>query len=367
MIVSVLQENILKALTRTSRILSARPQLPILSTALLSASPGQLQVTTTNMETTEVVSVGAKTEKEGSFCVSAKLLTELVSSLRPDTVRLSLEEGALVVSSGKTKATIPGSPAGEFPPVATSPGAASPIEKSVISGALARVLFAAAVDDGRPLLTGVVLKKQKEELVIAATDGYRLSVSSVGLRFSQEDNLVVPARALTEVVRVGNEEKDIETISLSKTSDGQLLFTVGNTQITTRLIVGDYPVFEKIIPKTHTTRLIVETEALLRAVKTAAIFARDNANIVKLHVEKGRVVVSANTPQVGEDSVEVDADVEGEGGDIAFNCRFLLEFLNNFAPDRLAFEMTGSLNPGVFKPVEDPSCFHVIMPVRVQS
>ena len=367
MIVSVLQENLLRALSRTSRILSARPQLPVLSMALIEAGPGRLTITTTNMETTEIVSVAAKTEKEGSTCVSSRLLTELISSLRPDTVTLSVEDGALLVSSGRTRATIPGAPSSEFPPVAVQEGKGTPIEKKEISAALSRVLFAAAIDDSRPLLTGVVLKKQKDDLVIAATDGYRLSVSTVGLSFSEDDNLVVPARALAEVVKVGNEEKDADTLAFSKTADGQLLFTIGNTQIITRLITGDYPAFEKIIPKAHTTSLTIEAEALLRAVKTAAIFARDNANIIKIHVEKDKIVVSANTPMVGEDSVELDAEVEGEGGDIAFNCRFFLEFLNNFTGDQLTFEMTGSLNPGVFRPVGDASHFHVIMPVRVQG
>ncbi|HEY4511043.1 MAG TPA: DNA polymerase III subunit beta, partial [Candidatus Paceibacterota bacterium] len=206
MIVSVLQENLLRALSRTSRILSARPQLPVLSMALIEAGPGRLTITTTNMETTEIVSVAAKTEKEGSTCVSSRLLTELISSLRPDTVTLSVEDGALLVSSGRTRATIPGAPSSEFPPVAVQEGKGTPIEKKEISAALSRVLFAAAIDDSRPLLTGVVLKKQKDDLVIAATDGYRLSVSTVGLSFSEDDNLVVPARALAEVVKVGNEE-----------------------------------------------------------------------------------------------------------------------------------------------------------------
>ena len=121
------------------------------------------------------------------------------------------------------------------------------------------------------------------------------------------------------------------------------------------------------MPTTHTTRVLLDKERLVRAVKSAAVFAKDNANIVRFRIENQTIMVSANAPSVGENSVEVEAKVDGEGGDIAFNSRFLLEFLNNYNEDELLFEMTGSLNPGVFKPVKDESCLHIIMPVRVQA
>ena len=146
-----------------------------------------------------------------------------------------------------------------------------------------------------------------------------------------------------------------------------MIFVVGDTEIRTRLIDGDYPNFEKIIPTKYNTRVLLEKAALLSAAKSAAIFARDNANIVKLHIENQTVTISANTPQIGQNQVDVEANVDGEGGDMAINSRFLLECLSNFPGDELLFEMTGSLNPGVFRPVKDDSYLHIIMPVRVQG
>jgi DNA polymerase-3 subunit beta len=145
------------------------------------------------------------------------------------------------------------------------------------------------------------------------------------------------------------------------------VFTVGDTEIHTRPIAGEYPNIEKIVPTRHNTRAMIDKTSLLHAVKSASIFARDNANILRLHIENQTIIVSANTPQVGENHVEVEAKVDGEGGDIAFNSRFLLEFLNGFAGEELLFEMTGSLNSGVFKPVKDDSYLHIIMPVRVAA
>jgi DNA polymerase-3 subunit beta len=204
-------------------------------------------------------------------------------------------------------------------------------------------------------------------VIFTATDGYRLSIKKTALKIADELNILVPARALGEVIKVCGEEKSIKEVFMSKPEDAQLSFVIGDTEIRTRLIDGEYPNLEKIIPTKHNTRLVVEKEPLLKAVKSASVFARDSANIIRLHIEGQSITVAANTPQVGEDEIDIEAKVEGEGGDMAFNSRFLLEFLSNFQGEELVFEMTGSLNPGVFKPTKGDNYLHIIMPVRVQA
>ncbi|KKW10666.1 MAG: polymerase III subunit beta, DNA polymerase III subunit beta protein [Microgenomates group bacterium GW2011_GWC1_49_7] len=366
--VSILQENLLKALSRTGRVVSPKAQLPIMQNVLLAAGESRLRIVATNLETTEVVSVGAKVEKDGGICVSSRLLTDLVISLPQETVHLTAKEGALHIRAAGVNATIPGVPASEFPPVSAADGKKGvSLEKATLLDALVGVLFAAATDEGRPILTGIKVAKKGGAVVFAATDGYRLSVKHLTLSLVGDLDLVVPARALGEVFKVSQEEKDAGSVDMRQTGEGQLIFTIGDTEIHTRAIAGEYPNFEKIIPATHTTRVLVDKTSLLHAVKSAAVFARDSANILRFHIENQLLVVSANTPQVGENHVEVEAKVDGEGGDIAFNSRFLLEFLSGFTGDELLFEMTGSLNPGVFKPVKDDSYTHIIMPVRVTS
>ena len=366
--VSILQENLLKALARTGRAVSAKPQLPILSNVLLETENGGLRITATNMETTESVHAAAKVEKDGALCVPSRVLTEFVSSLPSETVALAIKDGSLSVRCSGFTATIPGVPGAEFPPVPQlGKTKGTSLQKQALINALNHVLFAAAADEGRPLLTGIRITHKDDTVVFAATDGYQLSVKKLALPIKNNVQLVVPARALSEVVKVSLEEKETEEIAFLQEEGGQLAFVVGDTEIFTRPIEGEYPNFEKIIPASHTTRVLVEKEALARAVKSAAIFARDNANIIRFHIENQTMVVSANTPQVGENQVEVSAKVDGDGGDIAFNSRFLLEFLANFSEDELLFEMTGSLNAAVFRPVKDDSFLHVIMPVRVSA
>lgn len=368
MIINVLQENLLKALTKASRIVPIKSQLPIIQNVLISTDEGRLKIVATNLEITEIIFVGAKVEKDGGICVSSRLLLEFISTLPQSTVRLETKEGALMIQSAGFRATIPGVAIEEFPPVtktATKKGIS--IDKDEILEATTRVVFAAATDEGRPILTGVRIQKKEEETVFAATDGYRLSVKRVALKTKEPIDFLIPARALGEVIKACQEDKTMKTIDIVMAGDGQAIFIVGDTEIRTRLIDGEYPNFEKIIPTKHNTRVLLDKTSFEKAVKAAAIFARDNANIIRLHIENQKVSVSANTPQVGEDQIDIDAKVDGEGGDMAFNSRFLLEFLSNFPEEELLFEMTGSLNPGVFKPVKDDSYLHIIMPVRVQG
>jgi len=368
MLLSVLQENLHRALARTSRVVATKPQLPILAHVLLRAEEGRLVVAATGTETTEVVWTGAKTEKEGGLCVPSRLFTELVGSLPQEAVRLEEKEGQLCVSCGNTSATIPGVSATEFPPVVPEEGpAGTSTEKGALAQGLGLALFAAATDEGRPILTGIKIVQKEKGAQFVATDGYRLSVVQSQASLPRGTDVVVPGRGIAEFLRVCQEEKEEKEVRLSFGVDGQTTLVVGDTRVVARQIGGEYPSFEKIIPARHNTSAAVDTQALARAVKSAAIFARDNANIVRLRVDKTTLTVSANAPQVGENSVGVDAQIEGEGGEIAFNSRFLLDLFSNFPEEELVFEMTGSLNPGLFRPAKDKNFFHVIMPVRVQA
>lgn len=366
--VTILQENLLTALSRAARIVPTKPQLPIIANVLLEAEEGRVKITATNLETTESVWVGAKVEKRGGLCVSSRLLLELVSSLPQTSVRLVVNEGALTVEAAGFRAVIPGVAAGEFPQAQEKEGPQQVVlKKDEFVRAVGQVVFAAATDEGRPLLTGIRIVDREGETLFAATDGFRLSLKKLSLKTKEPLDLLIPSRALSEVIKVSLEEKDIKEIGIAQTKSSQLVFTIGDTEIHTRLIDGEYVNFEKIIPTKHNTRVLVDKGALLAAIKSAAIFARDNANIIRFHIENQTVTVSANTPQVGENRVDVEAKVDGDGGEMAINSRFLLECLSNFPGEEVLFEMTGSLNPGVFRPPRDDSYLHIIMPVRVQG
>lgn len=365
---SVLQTHLITALSKIGKVISPKAQLPVLQNVLIETKENKLVIAGTNMETSMIASVRAKVEKEGGVCVPAKIFTEFITTLPEETVDVMCKEGTLIVKSNGYEASIPCVAKEEFPPLpqGKKPGG-SQLPKDVFISALDSVLYAAASDEGRPILTGIKIKKTGKETLFVATDGYRLSLKSVALTIEGDMNITIPARSLIEVVHVGQDSKDDDTITLKNIDETQLGFLLGDTEIYTRVIDGEYPNFDKILPKQYTTRAIIDKEAFVHAVKSAAIFARDNANIIKIHVKKGEITISANTPQVGQNKVTVENKGEGEEGDIAFNSRFVLDFLNHFPEEQFVFEMTGSLNPGVFKPVKDDNFLHIIMPVRTAT
>lgn len=360
---SILQEHLLPPLTFVGKNVSFKTQLPITQHVLLTVEKGRLRLATTNIETTTAAAVSAKTEKEGGLCVPSKLFMELVSSLPPGKIDLEVKEQQLSVVSSGYKATLPGVSIEEFPPVPSKKKTGEPLGAKEFTQAVKSVLFAAATDEGRPLLTGVKIKRGEGQTLFVATDGYRLSLKRTTLPLKEGFDKVIPGKALSLVMGMGV-EGDIE---FEETEDGQTGFFFGDNEIYTRAIEGEYPAYDRIIPKSNSTKAAIGKEAIVKAVKTAAIFAKDNANIVRFHFEDNMLTVSANTPQIGESKIDLGVSIEGDGGDVAFNSRFLLDFFSNVNADNLVFEMTGSLNPGVFKIADDDSFLHIIMPVRVQS
>lgn len=372
--VSLLQENLARGVGMASRMVASKAQLPVLANILLMTEQGKLRLSATNLETGMNLWLGGKVEKQGKITVPARVLGELVGSLPQDTVELVAEGDKLRVRCGKFKAVINGIAAEEFPGVPSlkkqkkKPGILR-LEKEVLASSVGQVALAAGVDEARPIFTGVKMEMGKNKIRLAATDGYRLSVKKIeGVKgVKKEQEMVVPARALVELVKVLGQEEKGEVVMAATDEERQLILATEEAEIVTRLLEGDFPDFDKIIPLSTKTTIELETEELQKAVRAAAIFARDSANIVKFKVEGSSLVISANAPQVGENEAELEGKKTGEDGEIAFNSRYLLEMLGVIGAERIKLSMSGALNPGVFRVVGDESWLHIIMPVRVQA
>jgi len=371
--VTVLQENLNQGLSLCSRFVASRPQLPILANILLKTENGRLKLSATDLEMGVSIWIGGKIEKEGETTVLAKVLTDFVSSLPAEKITLEIEENNLVVSSIFSKSTFPTISAADFPKLPTFPQKADLIlPLDLFSQAVSQVAFAAATDEGRPVLTGVLFKPEDEGISLVATDGYRLSIKKIHPSGGQKlrNSLIIPARVLTEISRLkegkDKEEKEGLKISLNE-KENQVVFALPDLELSSRLIEGEFPDITKVIPTERKTNVVFDREEFLRVVRIASIFARESANIVKLKIKDGKLRISANAPQLGENESVIDTKVEGDDQEIAFNFRFLLDFLNSILSEEVSLEMTGPLNPGVFRPFGDDSFFHIIMPVRIQS
>ncbi|OGO51046.1 MAG: DNA polymerase III subunit beta [Chloroflexi bacterium RBG_16_69_14] len=369
---SVMQENLARGLSVVSRAVSNRSTLPVLANVLLKTEDAGLKLTATNLEIGITYWVPGKIETDGATTVPARLLTDLVNSLPAgDRVDLTLQAGdTLDLHCGRFETHIKGIDADEFPAIgAAGERPTTRVAQNVLRRALAETAFAAASDEARPILTGVLARFEGDQLTLAAADNYRIAVKTIAILDPvPETSVVVPARALNELARIlADVDEPVEIVLAA--GKNQILFHVDGIDLVSRLIDGQFPNYQQVVPTSHTTRAILDREELLRAVRPAALIAHESANIVKLQVsadgEPG-ITVSANA-EVGDHVGQVEAAVEGDGTTIAFNARYLADVLTNVQADQFALELNGPLSPGVFKPIGDDHYIHVVMPVRTTS
>jgi DNA polymerase-3 subunit beta len=369
---SVMQENLARGLSVASRAVSTRSTLPVLANVLLKTEDAGLKLTATNLEIGITYWVPGKIDTDGATTVPAKLLTDLIGSL-PASERVDLELQAgdtLHIRAGRFETHVKGIDAEEFPAIPTAgERPTTRISQKVLKQALTEVAFAAASDEARPILTGVLARFEGDRLTLAAADNYRIAVKTIPILDAVEDtSLVIPARSLTELARVLTDTDDPVDLVIAQARN-QVVFHLDGIDLVSRLIDGQFPNYQQVLPKAHTTRAIVDREELFKAVRVAALIASASANIVKLQVggdADAGILVTANA-DVGDNEGRVEAAVEGDGTTIAFNARYLSEVLQNVSAEQFAVELNGPLSPGVFKPIGDDSYTHVVMPVRTTS
>jgi len=366
---SFLTENLQKTLSFLNHAVSGNSQLEILSTFLLIAEKGRLVINATDLEIGISSSIPANIEEEGKVCIPAKTFFDLVNNVSEEKISIGTEGQSLVLKGKKIKMVFQTQPHEDFPALYEDKGEEVAVfKKETVINDFNKVVFAASQDSSRPALSGVLIKKEKDEILMVATDGYRLSLKNnivVKTKKGESlDALLLSARAVKELASIKQNE-DISLFVSSK--NNQAVFVQGETTLVGRLIEAEYPNYEKIIPTDFGTKAEFDKNEMQKAIKLCSVFARETANIVKLSVKKDKIIVSANTPSIGENTVEVDAKITGEENEIAFNARYLLDLFANIDEEDMSFEMAGPLNPGVFKIIGDNSFLHLIMPIRVQG
>lgn len=376
--VSLLFENLSKKISFLNHAVSTRSQLPILLNFLIEAKKGKLSISATDLEIGITTEIPAKIEKEGSTTVPARALTELTGATPLDKIILETTSEGLVLTGEKIKTIFQTTPSDEFPKLYEEKGEELiSIKKDNINKDFSKIVFAASQDTERPALSGVLIKEEKtptsEGFLLVATDGYRLSLKKHAFRERKKVggreavSVIVPSRVIREVVLMGKEINGEDVGVYVSEEKNQIIFAQDDTVLVGRLIEAEFPAFEKIIPEDRSTKTVFARVELQRAVKASYVFARQTANIIKLSIKKEKIVISANAPSVGSSIIEVDAKTTGEENEIAFNARYLLDFFSNIEGEDVSFEMTGPLNPGVFKILGDDSFLHLIMPIRVQG
>jgi DNA polymerase III subunit beta len=372
--ISSLQENLKQGLYFVGHIAGKNVNLPILNNILIKTTEGKIQLITTDLEIGIIATVRGKVEKEGEFTVDSKVVTEYISLLPNKKIDIEQKDLSLEIKCDNYKTIIKGQSADDYPLIPQ-------IEKSNFykaevedfRQALSQVIFSVSTSETRPELTGVLFNLANGELTMAATDSFRLAEKTIKIKTngSQDLKAIVPAKTLQEVIRILSGFKK-ETVDSEKKeitfyiTENQIMFCLENIELVSRLIEGQYPDYKQIIPVSAETKIILNKSELSRAVKAGSIFSKTGINDINLDFpeKKKKMVVTAASGQVGENVVELDADINGKDNGVVVNYRFLLDGLNNINSENIKIEIINNSTPCILRPEKDDSYLYVIMPIK---
>lgn len=369
--VKIDKSELVKALTTTMRAVSLKANLPVLGNVCLSTEGSKLKLSTTNLELGINYSVSATTQREGALSVPARVLLEFINALESKEVNLEVNEEILSINSDQGKATLAGISASEFPPVLpveeNNTLFLSPLE---FQKAVAQVAFSASTDPGRAVLNGILLNFSPDKLILVATDGYRLSQKVFASEIGINESVIIPAKSLYEISRVISESvSEGEELRLNLNREKNLcFFGLEKVHCATRLIDGQYPNYQQIIPQNFVTRVLLSSSEFAKSLRMVGVFARDLGSVIKITFSpQDSVALSSSTNQVGESQTHLKASVEGEEMVLAFNLRYLQEAFSSISTSQISLEATSPTHPILLRSVGDDSYLHLIMPVRMQQ
>jgi DNA polymerase-3 subunit beta len=343
----------------------------------MGTEDGRLKVAATNMEIAVTTWIDASIEEEGVITVDARLLSEFVNTLPSGQVDLELDPNrlSLTVRAGRDKAAINGIDAQDFPVITTAKDGdfTVSIDAQTLRERISLVEFAAATDDSRPVLAGVLTRFDGDTTLLASADGFRMAVAEgmSGTQVDERIDLIVPARSYRELARlVGDFD---EQVTLSVTANrSQIIARFEDTEWVSQLIDGTFPDVKQIVPREFSTRVDVGRDTLLNAVRRASYFARENNDVIRLAIHAGdddmspgSVEVTANAAERGNSESFVDASISGGELQVAFNSRYLSDVLGVLKHGSVMLGLNGANQAGVVRPSGGESYSHVIMPMVI--
>jgi len=373
---SILKENLNAALFIASHITGRNINLPILNNIMIEAKEGNIKLISTNLEIGIVHSIRGKVEGEGSFTVDSRVITDYVGLLPNKKIDIEKKDDNLIIECENYKTKIHGQSAEEYPPIpviSKSNYYSAKIDE--FKKALAQVVFAVSTSETRLELSGVFFNFNGEKLILAATDSYRLAEKEVNVKNNSKNsqqNIIVPARTLQELIRILSGLKENSDIGEGDDeikfyiSDNQILFTIQSTELISRLIEGQYPDYKQIIPTNTKTSALINRADLIRAVKASSLFSKTSINDVNLDVPKNKnqVVISSTSDQTGESIINLEANTSGEDNGVVVNYKYLLDGLNNIEGESVKIEVVDNNTPCLLRPEKDKSYLYIIMPIK---
>lgn len=360
---SVSKEKLLAGLQTVQNVVSTRTTLPILSNVLLQAEGDQLRLTTTDLDVGVSGGITAQIEKPGATTLPARRLANIVRELPAAEIVVEVDsKNVASIRCGQSFFKILGLPEEEFPPLPKQTNARTfTIGQGILRDALKKTSYAISTDETRYVLNGILFSFKENKLTLVATDGRRLALVDLEVEFprSQEIDIIVPTKAVTELGRLLGDEGEVRL----SVEDNQVAFQIGDTLLASKLIEGNYPNYRQVIPAEAKERVTLERELFLNAVHRVALLSSEKSNSVKLVFTKNNIEIAANTPDVGEARESLAVAYKGREFSIAFNPEFLQAPLRVLTNDEVYLDMIDEMSPGVIK-IQSPFLY-VLMPMRI--
>lgn len=359
-------EKLLEAIGIASSVVSSRPTLPILGNVLIDSSKDELRLVATDLEVGIVVKLDVKAKGEGKLTVPAKKLLEVVREMPKGELSVEFDSGnKMKISAGEEcEFKLLGLPPDEFPQLPeVKKEAEVKVSGKVLAKMIKKTIYSVSSDETRYVLNGANVVWEKNELKMVTTDGRRLAFIKQPLESTGgRGEAIIPTKALQELGKLLAERDEQVEVVLG---EGYARFSCANLVLTTRLIDGNFPDYEQVIPKSQDKKLKIETDKLLAATKRASLMAADRSSSVRLDLKRGSLMLSAASHELGEAREELKARYEGESLSVAYNAQFLLDVLKNIETEEVHLELSTALAPGLLRPADDDSYKCVVMPIRL--
>jgi DNA polymerase-3 subunit beta len=372
--VTCIQENLKENLDNALRIIKYNSTLPILNNFLLATEKGRLKISSTDLEIGFTSWVSSKISKEGSITVPAQILSQFVNNLPNKNINLEVKDLKLYLSCDNIKAFINGLSSEDFPIIPKIKNDFNlMINSRLLKEALNRVINSAALSDARPEISSVYVRFEPDQIKFIATDSFRLAhktifISSPDLKdkikidYSKSQNIIVPLRTAAEVLRILGDKNTNVGITIDQ---NQILFDFDDTHLISRLIEGNYPDYESIIPKSFETKCLISKDSLEEAIKLASCFSsRLNDVALKTNSEKSYLEVFSNHAELGNHQARIDSKIKGKDINVIFNWRYVLDGLKNLPDGELIVEFNSDQKPAIIKPAASNDFFYILMPIK---
>lgn len=361
--ITLKQENLKNGLLITSRIIGNTNTLPILNNVLLKTDNGLLYISSTNLEIGLTTQVRCKIDEPGEVCIPAKIINDLIASLPQGNIEIESKGSEVEIKTGTYKTKIHSLPSEDFPKIPEIDRKESfNINGQELKKSIDDVVFAASTNETQPEISGVLLSVNQNEIKLVATDRYRLAEKTTTVNTGFSRDVIIPHRTVQEISRIiGGSEVEV-SISLTET---QILISLPETELVSRLVDGQYPPYQEIIPKETLSKIITNTNELSSALKTSGIFSRSNNTVtMEYDKDKGVIKLSSVSHDLGESVVDINAEIQGDSGVILFNPKYVVDALVNISDEQVLIRVIDDASPVLFSPNSGQDYLYLVMPIK---